>query len=246
MPEAVKVWTEFADINEADRVLSNILLSYENDFGKYASIYDVPKIHLIWDSLPSQLARKNKKFIYSAVKHGARAREYENALNWLKNADLVSRVNRITKPGLPVCAYDDLEAFKIYMNDVGLLRNHSRLATSAFGQDTRLFTEFKGALTENFVYQSLAGKFFALPRYWSQSPYEVDFIIQKDNLLFPVEVKSGANVKAISLKKYDDLYKENTPLLIRLSLKNLSLDCKTLNVPLFMIDELSRLIDLAL
>lgn len=245
MPEAVKVWVEDGDIKEVDRVLSDILASYESDFGKHAPVIDVPKIHLIWDSLPSQLARENKKFLYSAVKPGARAREYENALNWLKNANLISKVNRITKPGLPVSAYDDLEAFKIYMVDVGLLRRHSYLASSAFAENTRLFTEFKGALTENFVYQSLIRIYEVQPRYWTEAPYEVDFIIQKENDVLPIEAKAGANVKSTSIKKYAREYEENTPLLIRLSLKNLSLDGNVLNIPLFMIDELDRLINIA-
>ncbi len=246
MPEAVKVWTEDGDIKEVDRVLSDILDSYESDFGKHAPIIDVPKIKLIWESLPSQLARENKKFLYSAVKPGARAREYENALNWLKDANLVSKVNRITKPGLPVSAYDDLEAFKIYMVDVGLLRRHSHLASSAFAENTRLFTEFKGALTENFVYQSLIRAYEVQPRYWAESPYEVDFIIQKENDVLPVEAKAGTNVKSPSIKKYAREYENNTPIIIRLSLRNLSLDGNVLNVPLFMIDELDRLINIAI
>jgi len=245
MPEAVRVWTEDRDIKEVDRVLSDILDSYEADFGKHAPIIDIPKIHLIWDSLPSQLARENKKFLYSAVKQGARAREYENALNWLKNANLVSKIMKITKPGLPVSAYDDLEAFKVYMIDVGLLRRHSHLSYSAFAENTRLFTEFKGALTENFVYQSLIRQYEVLPRYWAESPYEVDFIIQQENDIIPVETKAGTNVKSLSIKRYEQKYTKETPLIVRLSLKNLTLDGKILNIPLFLIDELSRLIDMA-
>lgn len=245
MPEAVKAWTEDRDVKEVDRILSDILDSYEIDFGKHAPVFDVPKIHLIWESLPSQLARENKKFLYSAVKPGARAREYENALNWLKNANLVSKVSRITKPELPISAYDDLTAFKIYMVDVGLLRRHSHLAFSAFAEKNRLFTEFKGALTENFVYQSLIRVYEVQPRYWAESPYEVDFIIQKENDILPIEAKAGINVKSSSIKKYAHEYEEKTPILIRLSLNNLSLDGKVLNVPLFMIDELDRLIDIA-
>lgn len=245
MPEAVKAWIEDGDIKEVDRILSDILDSYEGDFGKHAPAIDVPKIRLIWESLPSQLAKENKKFLYSAVKPGARAREYENALNWLRDANLVSKVNRITKPGLPISAYDDLDAFKIYMVDVGLLRRHSRLASSAFAENTRLFTEFKGALTENFVYESLLGQYEVLPRYWANAPYEVDFIIQKENDIIPIEAKADRNVKSTSIKKYAKEYEENTPILIRLSLRNLSLDGQVLNVPLFLIDELDRLIDIA-
>lgn len=119
MPEVVLVWTQDRDIIAADNVLTDILLSYESDFGRHADKFDVNKIGLIWDSLPSQLAKENKKFIYSAVKEGARAREYENAVNWLYSADMVRKVYRISKPGLPISAYDDLSAFKIYMGDAG-------------------------------------------------------------------------------------------------------------------------------
>ena len=121
----------------SNKVFRGDLMSYENDFVKHAEPTDVPKIQLIWDSLPLQLARENKKFLYSAVKDGVRAREYENALNWLYNADLVRKTFRISKPGLPLSEYDDLTAFKIYMSDVGLLRKHSHLATSAFADSTR-------------------------------------------------------------------------------------------------------------
>lgn len=246
MPEAVLVWSEDGDVKEVERVLSDILSSYESDFGKHAPIVDVPKIRLIWDSLPSQLAKENKKFLYSVVKNGARAREYENALNWLNDADLISKVYRITKPALPISSYDDLDAFKIFMVDVGLLRKHSHLAYTAFMEDTRLFTEFKGALTENFIFQSLVRKFEVAPRYWSNTTYEVDFVIQKENNIIPVEVKAGTNVRSTSIKKYQEEYRESTPLVIRFSLKNLSFDGNVLNVPLFMVDELDRLIDIAM
>ena len=246
MPEAVLVWTEDGDIKAADKVLSDIIQSYQSDFGKHADATDVPKIKLIWDSLPSQLARENKKFLYSAVKEGARAREYENALNWLYDADLIKKTFRISKPGLPISAYDDLSAFKIYMIDVGLLRKHSHLSTSTFAEDNRLFTEFKGALTENYVLQSLVRQFEVVPRYWSDSPYEVDFIIQRENDIFPIESKAGTNVKATSIKNYNKKYEDSTPLMIRFSLKNLSLDGKILNVPLSLIDQLDNLIGIAL
>lgn len=227
-------------------MLSDILMSYENDFDKHADPTDVPKIQLIRDSLPSQLARENKKFLYSAVKDVARAREYENALNWLYNADLVRKTFRISKPGLPLSAYDDLTAFKIYMSDVGLLRKHSHLSTSAFAEYNRLFTEFKGALTENFVLQSLSRHLETTPRYWAEAPYEVDFVVQLDNDIIPVECKARTNVKSTSLKKYSQQYQEQTPLMVRFSLMNLSLDGNLLNIPLFLVDRAGELIRLAL
>lgn len=245
MPEAVKAWVEDGDIKEVDRIQLNILDSYESDFGKHAPEIDVPKIRLIWRSLPSQLAKENKKFLYSVVKEGARAREYENALNWLINADLVKKTSKINKPNLPLSAYEDLTCFKIYYGDVGLLRRHSHLSSSAFIEDNRLFTEFKGALTENFVLQSLLRIFEVPPYYWAETPHEVDFIIQKENELFPLEVKAGANVAAASIKKYLLKYEKETKFAIRLSLKNLSFDGKILNVPLYLIDELDRIIEIA-
>lgn len=245
MPEAVLVWTQDRDIMAADNVIADILLSYESDFGKHADKFDVNKIGLIWDSLPSQLAKENKKFLYSAVKEGARAREYENAVNWLYSADMVRKVYRISKPGLPLSAYDDLSAFKIYMGDVGLLRKHSHLATSAFTENNRLFTEFKGALTENYVLQCISRQFEGKPRYWANTQYEVDFIVQRENDIIPLEVKAGENVKATSIKNYYKLYEQETPVIIRLSLRNLSLDDNVLNVPLFLADKLNKLIGIA-
>ena len=246
MPEAVSVWTENRDVSAADNVLADILLSYESDFGKHADKYDVYKIGLVWESLPSQLAKENKKFLYSVVKVGARAREYENAVNWLAAADMVRKVFRISKPGLPLSAYDDLTAFKIYMGDVGLLRKHSRLATSAFAENNRLFTEFKGALTENYALQCLLRQFEVKPRYWADAQHEVDFVVQRENDIIPVEVKAGENVRMTSIKNYYKQYESETPLLVRLSLRNLSLDGNILNVPLFLADQLDKLIGIAL
>lgn len=242
MPEAVLIWAEDRDIVSADKVLLDILTAYEADFAKHANKNDVPKIQYIWDSLPSQLSRENKKFLYSAVKPGARAREYENALNWLYNANLVKKVFRITKPGLPISAYDDLTSFKIYMGDVGLLRKKSGLSTSAFAEQNRLFTEFKGALCENFVLQNLSRLFDVSPRYWNDNFHEVDFIVQHENSIIPVETKAGVNVKATSIKYYDKQY--NAPLMIRFSMRNFSCDGKILNIPLFMADRIKQVLEM--
>ena len=246
MPEAVRIWAEEQDPRAVDRVLSDIIHSYESDFGKHAPTEDVPKIRYIWQSLPSQLARENKKFLYSVVKPGARAREYENALNWLRDADIISKANRITKPGLPLSAYDDLSAFKIYAADIGILRRLSVLPTTAFAEGNRLFVEFKGALTENFVHQSLIRQFDAAPRYWADAQHEVDFIVQNGMDVIPIEAKAGENVKATSIKRYLKTFEADTPLAVRLSMRNLSYDGHILNVPLFLTDQLYRLTGLAL
>ena len=182
------------------------------------------------------------------VKEGARAREYEDALQWLVDARLVHKVYRSNAPGLPIVAYDDLSAFKIYLVDVGLLRRLAQLAPTAFGEGKRLFTEFKGALTENYVLQTLMTQFEVMPRYWSQSnpPYEVDFVIQRENDIFPVEVKAESNTKSRSLKKYKEQFDDRVKLRIRFSLDNLKLDDDMLNIPLFMADHTNRLIGMAL
>lgn len=242
MPEAVKEWSEEKNSNEVDTILDEILLSYEHDFGKHTDSFEAPKLKLIWDSIPSQLARENKKFLYSVVKEGARAREYENALNWIVNADILNKIYAISKPGLPITAYDELSAFKIYMNDVGLLRRKSRLSTSAVIEEDRLFTEFKGALTENYILQSLLTNLDMTPRYWKDTKNEVDFIIQIENDILPIEVKAGNSVKKNSIKKYEEKYSDNTKYMIRFSQKNLSLDGNLLNVPLFLADHLLQLV----
>lgn len=248
MPESVLMWTRDRDVAAMQETLSDIILAYERDFAKHPDTKEYPKISMIWQSLPSQLARENKKFIYKVVKEGARAREYEDALQWLVDARLVHKVYRSTAPGLPVAAYDDLSAFKIYLADVGLLRRLALLAPTAFGEGNRLFVEFKGALTENFVLQSLVTQFEAPPRYWSQTnpPYEVDFLIQRENDIFPIKVQSTGNAKSRSLKKYKALFPDQTKLRVRFSLDNLKLDDDLLNIPLFLADQTDRLIGLAL
>lgn len=248
MPESVRVWAEDRDVEQMQRVLSNILGAYERDFAKHTEPREFPKISMIWRSIPSQLARENKKFLYKVVKEGARAREYEDALQWLCDADLTDKVYRSSKPGLPLAAYDDLSAFKLYMLDVGLLRRMALLAPSAFGEGNRLFVEFKGALSENYVLQALKRQFEAKPRYWAvDNPrYEVDFLIQRENDVIPVEVKSDSNVTSTSLKKYKEKYPGETKLRVRFSLENLRLDGDLLNIPLFMADDADRLIGLAL
>lgn len=244
MPEIVDLWTTEHNPAKVRNLTDDIISSFEKDFFKHPSIREVPKINLIWKSLPSQLAKENKKFLYNVVKNGARAREYEDALQWLIDAGLIYKVFRSEKPGLPLSSYDDLSAFKIYMLDIGILRQHSGLSLTAFGEGNRLFTEFKGALTENYVLQALIPQLSEKPRYWSRlNPnYEVDFMIQIDNDIYPIEAKAEQNVKATSLRKYKEIYADETKLRIRFSMNNLRLDGDMLNIPLFMADEAVRLI----
>ncbi|MFT3949941.1 MAG: AAA family ATPase [Agriterribacter sp.] len=243
MPEAAVSLLEEKDIEKTQQVLQNILNAYALDFSKHAETREVPRINHIFSSIPSQLARENKKFLYQAAQPGARARDYENALLWLADAGLVYRIFRIRKPGLPLSAYDDLSAFKLYLLDVGLLRRLSGLHPSAVSEGNRLFSEFKGALTENFVLQHLVSQFEPTPRYWaSGTQAEVGFIIQSGNEVIPAEVKSDENIRSRSLTIYHQQY--NPPLRIRYSLKNLKLDDGLLNIPLFMAGHTQKLLAL--
>ncbi|ADY55357.1 hypothetical protein Sgly_1023 [Syntrophobotulus glycolicus DSM 8271] len=248
MPESVKMWTQERNTEMMQAALLNIINAYERDFGKHPDPKEFPKISLLWKSIPSQLSKENKKFIYKAAKEGARAREYEDALQWLVDAQLVRKIYRSGAPGLPISAYDDLTAFKLYLIDVGLLRRLALLAPSAFSEGNRLFAEFRGALSENYVLQALQNQFEATPRYWSvlNPSYEVDFLIQRENDIFPVEVKSEDNVESASLKKFKERFRDKVKLRIRFSLNNLKLDNDLLNIPLFMADYTDKLIGLAL
>jgi predicted AAA+ superfamily ATPase len=243
MPEAVVTLLEKQDVEKTQQVLQNIVNAYALDFSKHAENKEVPKINHLWSSIPSQLARDNKKFLYQSVRNGARAREFEDALLWLSHAGLVNRIFRITKPGLPLSAYDDLTAFKLYLIDVGLLRRLSFLDPIAVKEGHRLFTEFKGALSENYVLQHLIANFEGVPRYWtSKNQAEVDFLIQVKNEIIPIEVKSDENIRSKSLAVYNELYKPVVR--IRYSLKNLKKDDGLINIPLFMVDYTEKLIGL--
>lgn len=247
MPGVVKNFVRNYDSTQAEYGLNELNDSYERDFARHADRGDFPKISLIWKSVPSQLARENKKFLYTAAKPGARAREYEDALTWLVNAGLAYKVARIKKPGIPLLAYEDLSAFKIYMVDVGLLRRLSGVMPQTVILGDSLYTEFHGAFTENYVLQSLRKQYGKNIYYWTDenSRYEVDFIIQHDDLIIPVEVKSGKNVVSTSMKNYTNRFDGDTKLRVRFSMKNLTLDDNVLNIPLYLADQAKRLIALA-
>jgi len=243
MPEAVVALLEKQDMELTQNILKNILLAYSLDFSKHVDNKDIPKIGYIWSSIPSQLARENKKFLYQTIRHGARAREYEDSISWLFNSGLVYKIIRCKKPALPISAYDDISGFKIYMHDVGLLRRHSLLDPVAIKEGNRLFVEFKGAMSENYIAQSLVSQFETIPKYWtSENKAELDFIIQYKNEIIPIEVKSDNNVIGKSLAFYNKQFKPN--LRIRYSLKNLKYNEGLLNIPLFMADYTQELIEI--
>lgn len=248
MPEAVGRWCETADIAAVDKVLSDLLDSYERDFAKHGGRTQFAKLSLIWNSLPAQLARENKKFTWGVVREGARAREYEDAVEWLADAGLISRIKLNSAKGIPLSAYDDASAFKAYCLDVGLLRRLSRLDASVFARDEALFSEFKGAFAENYAMQALIPQLDATPRYWTNDKpkHEIDCIVQVGNDIVPIEVKAGTSVDSPSLRYYAKCRGETTPLRVRLSLRNLSLDGNLLNIPLYLAHRAVPLIESSL
>ncbi len=242
MPEPAGELAESANLERVEALLDHINQAYELDFSKHVPARDIQKISYIWDSIPSQLAKENKKFLYQVVKPGARAREYEDALTWLIQAGLVYRVNRVTKVGIPLAVYRDLSAFKIYFLDLGLLRRKARLTPQAVLNPTGLFSEFKGALAENYILQSLVAQFGELPSYWtSNGKAEVDFLLQFENGVIPIEVKSGESTRSRSLASYAE---ENNPeVKVRFSMKNLIRQDDLVNVPLFLADRTKEILN---
>lgn len=240
MPEAVNAWVTEKDIEKVNYIQDNILLSYENDFAKHTTDSEANKISLIWNGVPSQLAKENKKFIYQVIKDGARAREYEGALNWLKDANLIYKVYNITKPDFPLKAYNDLSSFKIYMNDVGLLRRMARLDSRIIIEGNKLFEEFKGSFTENYILNMLTLTYDENINYFVFERNEIDFIIQINNKIIPIEVKSNKTGSHNSLTKYNDKY--NSDISIRFSLNNLKKDGKILNIPLYLVEYINKFI----
>ena len=242
MPEAVTALLEKQDLELTQTVLSNILRANTPDFSKHTEYKDIVKIGYVWASIPAQLARENKKFLYQAAKPGARAREYEDALGWLEHAGLVHKIYRNTTPGLPLSRFDDLSSFKLYLYDVGLLRRMSFLDPIAIKEGNRLFTEFKGSLSENYILQSIITQFEVVPRYWSSgNQAEVDFLIQYQNQIIPVEVKSGESIRGKSLSLYRKQFQPSIS--IRFSLQNLRLDNGLLIIPLFLADQTKRILE---
>ena len=232
MPEAVLAFSETRDWKEVRTIQQDILHSYQRDMSKHAPSDIVPRISDVWHSIPSQLSKENRKFIYGVVREGARAREYEIALQWLEDAGLIYRVYNVKAPRIPLRSYEDRAAFKIYTLDVGLLGAMSRLSTTAIIDGNAVFTEFKGALTEQYVLQQLILHHEAFYYSKPNSRQEIDFLIQDaaDNII-PIEVKAETNIKAKSLRQYVE---ENSPALAyRLSMNPYRIDDWLTNVPLF-------------
>ncbi|MFV0397621.1 MAG: ATP-binding protein [Bacteroidales bacterium] len=241
MPAAVTAMLEKRGIQEIEDIQKSILMAYSLDFAKHAPGKDIPRIAAIWNSIPSQLAKENRKFVYKLVKTGARAREYEDGLLWLEHAGMIYRIFCSSKPGLPLSAYDDLSAFKIYLCDGGLLRVMAQLPADVLWTENPLYTEFKGAMAENMVLQSLVAHFDVMPRYWtSEATAEVDLLLQNNTSLLPVEVKSGTRLSGRSLGIYIDRFA--VELALRFSMNNLKRDGAILNLPIFLADWTEKLL----
>ena len=208
MPEVVRDYSEDRDYIHARQTQASIIDLYRQDFSKHAPVPLIPRLNQVWDSIPGQLSKDNRKYIYSKIEKGARAKDFETAIMWLRDCGLIYPVHRITKPYLPLKAYEELSSFKIYVCDIGLLGAMSQLPPRAIIEGNRIFTEFKGALTEQYVLQQMISDMNIYPFYYSSdnSRGEIDFVIQKDDRIVPVEVKAEENLQAKSLRAFVDKF----------------------------------------
>lgn len=238
MPEAVKNFTEERDFYEVREVQKRILAAYEQDFSKHAPLEIVPKIRMVWNSIPSQLAKENKKFLYGLVREGGRAKEYETAIMWLCDCGLVYKIERVKGGGIPLKAYVDQKAFKLFVVDVGLLGCMTGLSPKILLDGNDLFTEFKGALTEQYVCQQLKTLENLSIYYYTndRGSCEVDFVVDTGERTVPVEVKAEVNLKAKSLKTYYEKYQPEIS--IRTSMADYRPEEWLMNLPLYAIEEI--------
>lgn len=242
MPEVVLSYRTQNDFKEVRVIQKRILTAYEHDFSKHAPSDIVPRIRMLWNSIPSQLAKENKKFIYGAVKPGSRAKDYELALSWLIDCGLVHKVCRVSKPGIPLKAYEDYNAFKLFIADVGLMGAMGDIDVRTLLEGNMIFEEFKGALTEQYVLQQLTSISDLVIYYWSaeRSIAEIDFLIQYSGEVIPIEVKAEENLQAKSLKAFCQKYSPQTA--IRTSMSDFRKEDWLTNLPLYAIDKLTELL----
>lgn len=209
MPEVVETYVETGDFNEVRELQNSILSQYEGDFGKHVGPGELPRIRLVWQHIPMQLSKENRKFFFGQIKTGARQKDFELAVQWLADAGLIYKVNKVNKPAMPLKSYVDYSAFKIFILDTGLLGAMSELDMSSIVEGNEIFSEFKGALTEQFVLQQILSDTIYTPYYYSgeKSTYETDFLVQKGKDVVPIEVKAEMNLRSKSLKFYCDKFK---------------------------------------
>lgn len=242
MPEAVDHFIKTKNHQDVRDIHQEIINSYVLDFAKHAPPVDIPKLSLIWNSIPGHLAKENKKFVFSAVRKGARAREYESALNWLKDTGLIYCVNAVETSKHPLTYYADQSIFKVYVLDVGLLGAMAKVSIDVLSQGTRLFNEYEGAFVENYVAQQLTAAGQEKLFYWRSKGgrAELDFLYETSENIIPLEVKAGINPRSKSLKSYDDQFAPSC--LTRATLLNLKQDGKIFNLPLYTVPLFSDLI----
>jgi uncharacterized protein len=242
MPEVVYSFKQEKDFNKVRVLQKQILTAYEQDFSKHAPNEIVPRIRMLWNSIPVQLAKENKKFIYGAIRQGARAKDYELAMSWLIDCGLIHKVNRVTKPGMPLKAYEDIGAFKLFMVDMGLLGAMVDMDVKTLLEGNAVFEEFKGALTEQFVLQQLITNRDLAVYYWSaeRGIAEIDFVVQYSGKIIPIEVKAEENLHAKSLKSFFEKYKPEFA--IRASMSDYRKEEWMINLPLYGINELEGMV----
>jgi predicted AAA+ superfamily ATPase len=235
MPEALLHYTVYKDFDEVRKIQQRILLSYELDFAKHAPNTVLTRIRMVWQSIPAQLVKENKKFFYGLIRSGSRAKDFELAIQWLIDAGLVLKVNRIRKPELPIMAFEDFSAFKLFFHDLGLLSAKLGLNSLTLIDGNHLFLQYKGAFTEQFVAQQLMSNEDLIVKYWTneRSTSEVDFVIQKNENIIPIEVKAEVNVKAKSFKFFCEKYPGLKA--YRLSMKDYKDEGWMENIPLYCI-----------
>ena len=233
MPEVVKNFVLHGDYNEVRQIQKNILVQYKGDFGKHAGANELPRINMVWDSIPMQLAKENRKFFFGKMKKGARSSEFEVAIQWLLDSGLAHKVSRVNEPHVPLSAYKDFSAYKLFVLDVGLLCAMSELDAKSIIEGNSLFVEFKGALTEQYVEQELVASTPYTAYYYGseKATFEQDFLIQKENKVVPIEVKAETNVRSQSLKAFYEKYKPE--LSVRFSLLPYKQQDWMVNIPLY-------------
>lgn len=241
MPEAVQSFAEDEDFGEVREIQKHILTAYEQDFSKHAPNETVPKIRMLWNSIPSQLAKENKKFIYGLVREGARAKDYETAIMWLSDCGLVHKISRVNEPHIPLRAYEDLKSFKLFVSDVGLLGCMAGLNKQTLLDGNELFIEFKGALTEQYVCQQLKiiddiGVYYYTN---DRGSCEIDFVADTGETIIPLEVKAEVNLKAKSLKTYREKF--SPELSVRTSMADFKKEGDLIDLPLYAIDCITRI-----
>ncbi|MDR0485918.1 MAG: DUF4143 domain-containing protein, partial [Elusimicrobiota bacterium] len=244
MPEALKVYAQNKNFDEARKVQSNILDAYYADFAKHIPAREIAKVKLIWDSVPAQLGKENKRFLYSDMKQGGRGREYENALKWLEDSGLIYKINRISLPNIPLAAYLEAAIFKLYMPDIGLLSARTGLLPQDYILDNdKIFNHYKGMIAEQFVLQELSVLQEKMPLYYwanNKNTAEVEFAVQYKGEVIPIEVKAGKNIKSESLKAYRTLFSPKCAVIT--SLNDFEISKSLLKIPLYMISQLPAIV----